>query len=127
MNSHGYVGIFAEPFSKEAVGGCVESWLERFEKVEQVTPTPGHTPLTQTVKSSADIVWEENLQFRVLHDGQFAWIYITRNRRAMETTGLPSEEVSLCLDVLLELPGLQEVIDARNDRRLDECETQGLL
>jgi hypothetical protein len=127
MVSRGFVGIFAEPLSKKEVGRCVDSWLERFEKVEQITPTPNHTPLTQTITRPADIVWEEHVQFRVLRNGEFAWIYITQNRRAMETTGLPSDEISLCLDVLLELPGIQEVIDIRNERRLDECEAQGLL
>ena len=45
----------------------------------------------------------------------------------METTGLLDDACTLCLDVLLELPGMAEIIDQKNDKRLDELEAEGLM
>lgn len=127
MISKGFVALFGAPLDKAGVEACVSSWLERFEKLEQVAPQMGHDIATVTVSSPSDIMWENSLQFRVLNGDDFAWIYITMNRSAIETSGLPKEEISLCLDVLLELPNVIEIIDERNDRRLDQLEAEGLL
>ena len=48
-------------------------------------------------------------------------------RIVIETTGLPHEKISLCLDILLELPGVTEIVDQHDDRRLDELERDGLM
>jgi hypothetical protein len=45
----------------------------------------------------------------------------------METTGLPSDQISVCLDVILGLPGLVEVIDQHDDKRLDQLEAEGMM
>ncbi len=127
MIGKGFVAIFSKPLTKKIVSKFIESWLERFEKVEQVTPVAGHSLSTLEVKSIGDLMWEENLQFRVLNGSEFAWVYLSLEQRAIETTGLPSEEISLCLDVLLELEGVTEIIDATNERRLDQLEKEGVL
>ena len=125
--SHGYVGLFEKALTDETIRLCVDSWLARFEKVEQACPGAGAGALTMAVNNSADVLNEEHLQFRVLMGGDFAWIYLTKNRRIIETTGLPNREISLCLDALLELPGILEIIDQRDDRRLDQLEAEGLM
>lgn len=125
MISKGYVGLFKEPLAEKQIQKCVDSWLARFEKVEQVSPGGG--VLTITLESSAQVVMEEHQQFRVLMGNDFAWVYLTKERYVMETTGLPSDASTLCLDVLLELPGVEEIIDQKNDRRLDELEAKGLM
>ncbi len=106
------------------INGCVASWLERFEKVEQVVPQMGGT---LEVKEPSEIMWEDNLQFRALSGDQFAWIYVSLGKRAMETTGFQDAEISFCLEVLLELPGVAEIVDERNQRRLDELERAGII
>src|SRR5262245_33830042 len=127
MISKGYVAIFSEAHTKKNVTAFVKSWLERFQKVEQVTPEGGTHIGTLTIQSPTDLMWSEHLQFRVTNGDEFTWIYLTLNRRAIETTGLPADEIALCLDVLMELPHVTEVIDAHNDKRLDQCEAEGLL
>jgi hypothetical protein len=52
---------------------------------------------------------------------------VSLDKRAMETTGFQDAEISMCLEVLLELPGVAEVIDERNQRRLDELEKAGII
>ena len=98
--------------------------LERFEKVEQVVPKMEGT---LEVKEARDIMWEPNQQFRVLNGEQFAWVYVSLDKRAMETTGFQDAEISFCLEVLLELPNVAEVIDEKNQRRLNELEKAGLI
>jgi hypothetical protein len=127
MISSGYVGIFSSPFDQVQVRACVASWLERFEKVEQIPPQSPHEVATLSVGTPDEILWGKNLQFRVLNGPEFTWVYLTLERNAMETTGLLADEVSLCLDVLLELPGLVEVVPHTNERRLDELEAAGFL
>ncbi len=129
MISQGYVAVFAKPLTRELISSCVESWLTRFEGIEQVAPHTGSGPgFTLKVKSPADVMWAaDSLQFRVLQDASFAWLYLTQNRQAIETTGLPDEGGSLCLDVLLELPHVTEIVREEDERRLDELEAEGLL
>jgi len=124
MNQKGFVAVFERDLAQADIAECVVSWLKRFEKVEQVIPGMEGT---LEVKEAGEIMWEPNLQFRVLNGDQFAWVYVSVDRRAMETTGFQDAEISLCLDVLLELPGLAEVVDEKNQRRLDELERAGII
>lgn len=127
MISKGFVGLFSTPLGKEQVTEIVSEWIARFEALEQVIPNQGHDIAALRLKSAADVMWEANLQFRILNGEDFAWAYITMERQVIETTGLPNENISLCLDALLELPHLAEIIDQHNERRLDELEANGLM
>jgi hypothetical protein len=124
MIQKGFIAVFEKDLGKQDVSECVASWLERFEKVEQVVPGMGGT---LEVKEVGEIMWEPSLQFRVLNGEQFAWVYVSLDRRAMETTGFQDAEISFCLEVLLELPGVAEVIDEKNQRRLEELEKAGII
>jgi hypothetical protein len=124
MDRKGFIAVFEQAHNRAQISECVASWLERFEKVEQVIPKMEGT---LEVKEPSEIMWEENLQFRVNNGQQFAWIYATLDRRGMETTGFQDAEISLCLEVLLELPGVAEVIDEKNQRRLDELEKAKII
>jgi hypothetical protein len=119
MVQKGFIAVFEEALSRPEISECVASWLERFEKIEQVVPKMEGT---LEVKEPSEIMWEPNMQFRVLNGEQFAWVYVSLDKRAMETTGFQDAEISFCLEVLLELPGVAEVIDEKNQRRLDELE-----
>jgi hypothetical protein len=124
MVQKGFIAVFEEALGQPGILECVASWLDRFEKVEQVIPKMEGT---LEVKEPGEIMWEPNLQFRVLNGEQFAWVYVSLDKRAMETTGFQDAEISFCLEVLLELPGVAEVIDEKNQRRLDELEKAGLI
>jgi hypothetical protein len=126
MISKGYVGLFKEKLTENTIRHCVDVWLARFERVEQVCGG-GNGAVTMQLESSHDVIMEANQQFRVLTGGDFAWVYLTKNRYVIETTGLPAEEISVCLDVLLELPGIMEIIDQNNNKRLDQLEKEGLM
>jgi len=127
MISHGYVAVFAEPHTDDSIPKLLESWLARFEKVEQVIPGVQAGNTTTAIQHSQDLIPADHLQFRVIQGGDFAWAYLTRGRRVIETTGLPQEKIALCLDILLELPGVTEIVDQHDDRRLDELERDGLM
>jgi hypothetical protein len=90
-------------------------------------PSARHDVATLGVTKTSEILWENSMQFRVLNGDEFSWVYVTQKQRVMETTGIESSEVSLCLDVLLELPGVTEIVDDRNERRLDQLEREGLF
>ena len=124
MLQKGYVAVFEKALDRASVSECVASWLERFERVEQVVP---RMEGTLEVREPSEIMWEQHLQFRVLNGEQFAWVYVSLDKPAMETTGFQDAEISFCLEVLLELPGIAEVIDERNQRRLDELEKAGII
>jgi hypothetical protein len=124
MVQKGFIAVFEKALGKREVSECVVSWLERFEKVEQVIP---NMEGTLEVKEPGELMWEPNLQFRVINGEQFAWVYVSLERRGMETTGFQDAEISFCLEVLLELPGIAEVIDEKNQRRLDELEKAGII
>jgi hypothetical protein len=124
MVQKGFIAVFEEALGKPEVSECVASWLERFEKVEQVVP--GMEGTLEVIKAN-EVMWEPNLQFRVMNGEQFAWVYTSLDRRSMETTGFQDAEISFCLEVLLELPGIAEVIDEKNQRRLDELEKAGII
>jgi hypothetical protein len=124
MEKKGFVAIFGKEFTRESVSECVASWLERFEKVEQVA---SGMEFTLEIKSVKEIIWDPNLQFRVGNGEQFAWIYVSLDKTAMETTGFADAEISFCLEVLLELPDVTEVVDEKNQRRLEQLEKAGLI
>ena len=124
MDQKGFIAVFEKELDQKAVEACVSSWLERFEKVEQVIPKMEGT---LEVKTTEEIMWESHLQFRVLNGDQFSWVYVSLNRRGMETTGFQDAEISFCLEVLLELPRVAEIVDEKNQRRLDELEKAGII
>jgi hypothetical protein len=124
MVKKGFVAVFEQPLDRSRLSECVASWLHRFEKVEQVIPKMEGT---LEVKEPSEIMWEPNLQFRVTNGEQFAWIYASLDKPAMETTGFQDAEISFCLEVLLELPAIAEVVDEKNQRRLEELEKAGII
>jgi hypothetical protein len=126
MLSKGYVALFSQPLTRGIIEECVQSWLDRFEKVEQVTSQNGGIG-GLSVEKVEEIVWENQLQFRILNGGDFTWVYATLNKRGMETTGMPNDNISLCLDVLTELPYVIEIIDEHDDQRLDQLEDEDLI
>jgi len=127
MISRGYVAIFSEPHTDSSIRLILQSWLDRFERVEQIIPGAQAGNSTVTLTSPQELLPGDHLQFRILVGGDFTWAYLTRGRRVIETTGLPSEKIALCLDVLLELNGITEIVDQSDDRRLDELERDGLM
>ena len=127
MISRGYVAVFALAHSDESILGILDSWMSRFQRVEQVVPGTQAGNTTITLANSAELLKADHLQFRVIQGDDFAWAYLTRGRRVIETTGLPHEKIALCLDILLELPGITEIVDQHDDRRLDELERDGLM
>ncbi|MDD2709434.1 MAG: hypothetical protein PHV34_15720 [Verrucomicrobiae bacterium] len=127
LERRGFVGFFPEKLTRERVGECVASWLERFGGVEQATGGSRQV-MTMKVKELKDVVWEKDMQFRVLSGEQFAWVYLTLDRWVIETSGMASGGgAALCRDVLTLLPGCAEIIDERNDHRLDQLEAEGLM
>lgn len=127
MISRGYVAVFAEPHTDESIRKILESWLDRFERVEEVVPGLQAGNTTTAIQKPQDLIPSDHLQFRVISGEDFAWAYLTRGRRVIETTGLPHEKIALSLDILLELPGVTEIVDQHDDRRLDELERDGLM
>jgi hypothetical protein len=127
MISRGYVAVFSEAHTDASIRSILESWLERFSRVEQVIPGAQAGNSTITLASSDELLPSDHLQFRIIQGEDFTWAYLTRNRRVIETTGLPNEKISLSLDILLELGGVTEIVDQSDDRRLDELERDGLM
>jgi hypothetical protein len=124
MIQKGFVAIFETALTRGMVSECVASWIGRFEKVEQVIP---NMEGTLEVKEPGEIMWEPHMQFRVTQGDRFSWIYLSLDKPAMETTGFQDAEISFCLEVLLELPCIAEVVDEKNQRRLDELEKAGII
>ena len=124
MVQKGFIAVFERILDRALISECVTSWLERFEKVEQVIPKMEGT---LEVKEPGEIMWEPNLQFRVLNGEQFAWVYVSLDKLAMETTGFQDAEISFCLEVLLELPNVAEVVDEKNQKRLEQLEKAGII
>jgi len=127
MISRGYVAVFSEAHTDASIRSILESWLERFPRVEQVIPGAQAGNSTITLASSDELLPSDHLQFRIIQGEDFTWAYLTRNRRVIETTGLPNEKIALSLDILLELGGVTEIVDQSDDRRLDELERDGLM
>lgn len=127
MISRGYVAVFSEAHTDASIRSILESWLERFPRVEQVIPGAQAGNSTITLASPDELLPSDHLQFRIIQGEDFTWAYLTRGRRVIETTGLPNEKISLSLDILLELGGVTEIVDQSDDRRLDELERDGLM
>jgi len=127
MISRGYVAVFSEAHTDASIRSILESWLERFTRVEQVIPGAQAGNSTITLASPDELLPSDPLQFRIIQGEDFTWAYLTRSRRVIETTGLPNEKISLSLDILLELGGVTEIVDQSDDRRLDELERDGLM
>ena len=124
MLQKGFVAIFKSALDRSTISECIASWLARFEKIEQVIPKMEGT---LEVKEPSEIMWEPHLQFRVLNGEQFAWVYVSLEKQGMETTGFQDAEISFALEVLLELPDVIEIVDEKNQRRLDELEKAGII
>ncbi|NDC79806.1 MAG: hypothetical protein EB090_00805 [Verrucomicrobia bacterium] len=127
MISRGYVAVFSRAHTDASIHGILDSWMSRFERVEQVVPGTQAGNTTITLANPDELLKSDHLQFRVIQGQDFAWAYLTRGRRVIETTGLPNEKIALCLDILLELPEVTEIVDQHDDRRLDELERDGLM
>jgi hypothetical protein len=127
MESKGYVALFHQVLTKESIQSFLKIWLESYDKVEQVCPGPVAGGVTVHLKSVEEILWEKNMQFRILTGGEFTWAYLRLEALIIETSGLPFADNTMPLDVLVELPGLAEIIDQNNHRRLDQLESEGLL
>ena len=127
MISKGYVGLFRSELHEMQIGGFVQNWLENFDKVEQVIPGHDSGNATFVISGKEHIMWAPHLQFRVTFGEDFAWVYISKGRQVVETSGLPYGDNLVPLNVLVELDDLEEVIDQENERRLDELEREGLM
>jgi hypothetical protein len=127
MISKGYVGLFRTGLHEPQIGAFVQSWLRNFDKVEQVIPGHESGNATFVISDHGQIMWAPHLQFRVMHGEDFAWVYISKGRQVVETSGLPYGDNLVPLNVLVELEDLAEVIDQENERRLDELEREGLM
>ena len=105
----------------------IECWLERFEKLEQLVPGDAQGTSALSIKSTTDMMWHKNMEFRAIQGEEFTWIYVQADSKVMETSGFPSEQLSLSVDVFVVLPGIIEIIDDEDEKRLNELEKQGIL
>ncbi|QSR83999.1 hypothetical protein [Methylacidimicrobium sp. B4] len=124
----GFVALFEEPLDREGVEEMVAHWIARFERVEQALPVGerGGTA-TMEIHRASDIFWEEYPQFRITEGDAFTWVYLSLRRKSVETTGFSTSGIPFCLEVLLELPRIHEIIDEKNEARLTELEQEGIL
>jgi len=127
MDSKGYVAVFIDPLGKDEVREFAQVWLDQYPRLEQVCPGQGAGTVTLQIEKVDALLWEKNMQFRVMSGEDFTWIYLNLDGRVIETSGLPYETNTLPLDVLVELDGIEEVVDQQNERRLDELEEAGIL
>ncbi len=127
MISKGYVGLFSKPLDREVMHKVIECWLERFEKLEQLVPGDAQGTSALSIKTTADLMWHKNMEFRAIQGEDFTWIYVQADSKVMETSGFPSEQISLSVDVFIELPGIIEIIDDEDEKRLNELEKLGIL
>lgn len=128
IDHRGFVALFKESLDKKHIQQCVTFWLETFEKLEQVLPDSQEVG-TLPVTALDEIMWEDNMTFRVVSGDDFSWVYLTKGRRIMETSGFAGteNEAAMALKVIVGLPGVQEVIDEHNEKRLDQLEREGLM
>jgi len=127
MISKGYVGLFSKSIDRNVMHKIIECWLERFEKLEQLVPGDAQGTSALSIKSTTDMMWHKNMEFRAIQGEEFTWIYVQADSKVMETSGFPSEQLSLSVDVFVDLPGIIEIIDDEDDKRLNELEKQGIL
>lgn len=127
MISKGYVGLFSKSIDRNVMHKIIECWLERFEKLEQLVPGDAQGTSALSIKSTTDMMWHKNMEFRAIQGEEFTWIYVQADSKVMETSGFPSEQLSLSVDVFVDLPGIIEIIDDEDEKRLNELEKQGIL
>jgi len=126
MVSKGYIAVFEEELDKPFIKDIAEVWMDSYS-LEQVCPGALAGTMTVPIREAADIVWETNLQFRVTGGETFTWVYLTVGKRVLETSGLPDEANTFPLEVLADLPAIEEVVSQENERRLDQLEAEGLI
>jgi hypothetical protein len=127
MISKGYVGLFEKPIDRATIDRAVECWLSRFERLEQLVPGDSNGTSALSIKKPEEIMWHAHMEFRATQGEDFTWVYVTAGSRVMETSGFPSQQISLSVDVFVELPGIIEIIDDEDEKRLNELEKQGVL
>ena len=121
----GFVAVFGTPVTASTTRAFVASWLDRYEQVEQVL---GQEVATVKLGEPSDLLDDENPTFRVVNGPQYAWVYVTHGARVVETTGTPNgEEVSLSLELLTELPGVERIVPTSDERKMEALEQEGLL
>ena len=68
MISRGYVAVFAEPHTDESIRTILESWLARFEKVEQVVPGIQAGNTTTAIQSPQDLIDRKSTRLNSSHE-----------------------------------------------------------
>ena len=130
LERRGYVALLDEPLNPERLAEILENWLSRFESVEQLTSVEGAKVAAAAfpIRSMKDVRWEKDLQFRVLAGEQFAWVYLTADRRIIESDGLVGTGGGiLSRDLFTEIPFCERVVSDRDDETLDSWEAKGLM
>ncbi|MES2308976.1 MAG: hypothetical protein V4507_08960 [Verrucomicrobiota bacterium] len=127
MISKGYIGLFKKPIDRAILNQVIECWLSRFERVEQLVPGDANGTSALSIKKPEELMWHPNMEFRVTQGEEFTWVYVGAGSRVMETSGFPSEQISMSVDVFIELPGIIEIIDDIDEQRLNELEKEGIL
>jgi hypothetical protein len=125
--SKGYVGLFESPLRHSDVEEFVEYWLQSYSPIEQVAPTEMADNATIKIEKKEDLLVTSNMQFRITMEENFVWVYLTTGRYVIETTGFLDPNNTMPYEVLLDLPGIQEIIEDTNDKRLDQLEAEGLM
>jgi hypothetical protein len=126
-HSKGYVGLFEAPLRHSDVEDFIEQWLQSYSPIEQVAPTAMADNATIKIEKKEDLLVTPNMQFRISLDENFVWVYLTTGRYVIETTGFLDPNNTMPYEVLLDLPGIQEIIEDTNDKRLDQLEAEGLM
>jgi hypothetical protein len=126
MYCRGYVALFHREITAEHLRACVGHWLEHFDRVEQVCPGEQSGNVTLELQEPGDMVKTRHGQFRVSRGDCFTWVYAELDRRVMETSSLPEEGNTLAVEVL-NLPGVQEVVDQGDEATLECWERQGWM
>jgi hypothetical protein len=127
VQKKGYVALLKTPLKRAALDAIVVNWLMRFDMVEQLK-SRDQKIAAFAIRAPKDVVWEKDLQFRVMAGEQFTWVYLTAAGRIIETDGLADpSKASLALDVLTGIAGCQRVVSDHDDRTLDQWEKKGLM
>ena len=127
MLTKGFVAVSGMPLTKLTITAFVDWWLEHFETIEQAVPGPASSAVTIPIKKAEDLMWSPHMEFRIVHADDMTWVYLALDRFIIETSGNADEDNPLPLGALVELPGIIEIIDQNDDKRLDQLEAKGLL
>ena len=128
VEQRGYVALLKHPLTRHDLDKILLDWLMRFDAIEQLTLAGTKTLATVPIRNPDEVFWERDLQFRVLAGEQFAWVYLTAERRVMESEGLaePNGPI-LSLDVFAGIPFCERIVSDRDDKTLDEWEAKGWM